>query len=507
MAQLRRTLAVLGVVWLPAAIAGAAQVDEPTLVADRETLIAGVEQIAAPGSPGPLVVTSDEATVIADVRLIDGSRAPVIVAGYDGDGRFVAFGHTDYVRSGVLSQFDTGRLIAKAALWASGDARLRGAPRVGATDPEMVGFFDDLDMDAVHLTGRNWSDDLETLDVVVCGQRDLSPTAVADVRRFLENGGGLLIGGLGWGWMQRNPGREIDEHPCSLILGPAGVFWARGASVRTDVIDIKEELEPELHAGEALEALNAPSDPEDLALWRRLHLRQRDEGERDEMIGRTLLRAMQTIPEGDETLWPRIAALIAMHRGHVIPTAARPIEPVTLEGLTLAVELREARRASPDEMMEHPAARVFPGDVPDDAPRETRELVIDTARPGWHSTGLYAPPGEIVTLTVPEAAVGARLRLRIGCHQDDLDRKPHWVRVPAITRDFPVHDTRLERAWAFGGPIYIDVRRTATSARSTSPSRAPSPCRATCTGSPAPRSGGWSGATTRRRGPSSRPTR
>jgi hypothetical protein len=435
----------------------AASFDEDDLGEQRQRIIAGVQQIAAPGVPGPLVVTSDDAFVVVDAALSGGARAPVVAAGYYGDGRFVAFGHTGYVHSDVIDKFDTDRLMARAALWAANPSRLTGPPRIGATDEGMVRFFDDIEMQGTYLSGPNWIDKIDELDVVVCGQRDINERIAGRLRQFLQDGGGLLVGGLGWGWLQRNPGHEIVEHPCSLVLGPAGVFWAAGSTARAESFPVRRALEPELHAGVALDAIAEPGDSDDVALWRRRNRKPVDEKQREELIGRTLLRALQTVPQDDVTFWPGIAQLIAPHRRNVIPTSDKPVLPITVEGLTLAMELREARRASAQEMLAHPAADVFPGAVPADAPRVTEHLAIDTARPGWHSTGLYAPPGEIVELTVPEQAVGSRLRLRIGCHKDSLNRKPHWNRVPVITREFPVHDSTIARAWAFGGPIYIVV--------------------------------------------------
>jgi hypothetical protein len=122
-------------------------------------------------------------------------------------------------------------------------------------------------------------------------------------------------------------------------------------------------------------------------------------------------------------------------------------------------EITKLMALPPDQVRAVPAAADFPGTPPADAPRVERTVVVDTSIPRWHSTGLYAAPGEIITATVPASATKAKLRLRIGCHKDGLwsEKIPAWKRVPEITRSFEITATLTRAANAFGGPIYIEV--------------------------------------------------
>jgi len=122
-------------------------------------------------------------------------------------------------------------------------------------------------------------------------------------------------------------------------------------------------------------------------------------------------------------------------------------------------EIRTLMALPSDQVRAHPAAADFPGIPPADAPRIGRTVLVDTRVPRWHSTGLYAAPGEMITATVPAGATHAKLRLRIGCHKDLLwaDSIPTWKRVPEITRSFAISETVTRAANAFGGPVYIEV--------------------------------------------------
>ena len=83
----------------------------------------------------------------------------------------------------------------------------------------------------------------------------------------------------------------------------------------------------------------------------------------------------------------------------------------------------------------HPRAKEFPGEVPPEVPRVSQTIEVNPQVRGWHSTGLYAAPGETITVTVPRDATDKGFRLRIGCHSDRL--RDSKRREPAITTSSP----------------------------------------------------------------------
>ncbi len=143
------------------------------------------------------------------------------------------------------------------------------------------------------------------------------------------------------------------------------------------------------------------------------------------------------------------------------PSAKQPWKRAGLEDQFAAYrgQIHKLMVLPPESVRAYPAAVDFPGAPPADAPRVERTVVVDTQVPRWHSTGLYAAPGEIITATVPAGAVGGKLRLRIGCHKDLLwsEKIAAWKRVPEITRNFEITGTVTRAANAFGGPVYIEV--------------------------------------------------
>ena len=73
------------------------------------------------------------------------------------------------------------------------------------------------------------------------------------------------------------------------------------------------------------------------------------------------------------------------------------------------------------------------------------------------TTGLYAAPGEVVTVTLPPIAVDSDTYVLVGAHSDNLWDKSQLHRHPQIVRWWHVDQQYMEVGNAFGGPIYIAI--------------------------------------------------
>ena len=72
-------------------------------------------------------------------------------------------------------------------------------------------------------------------------------------------------------------------------------------------------------------------------------------------------------------------------------------------------------------------------------------------------TGLYAPPGEAVRVTVPAVLVGKEFAIRIGVHSDTLWHLDSWRRFPEISMQRSLTTPVLIINNPFGGLIYLVV--------------------------------------------------
>jgi hypothetical protein len=395
---------------------------EPAWKTHADALRQDVRAIGVAGVPGPLCVLGDDAFPVVIARSA-GRPVPIVAAATFGGGRLVVFGHGGYLGR-VLETADTGRLLRNAVAWAG-----RGK-RVGVLRNKFVKDF----LAAESLEGADWMRRLRGLDVVVADSHRLGDEEIAALHRFVVRGGGLITAGLGWGWRQLNAGKDLaTDHPGNRLCGPMGITWGGGyiQAPGDKRIPVEAPIARMVHAGWALTALESDAQKDrPLAVY-------------------TLARCIADLAPTDPYLRPRLHRLRRKERR--LP----PLDDAAgLAKVLLALDVCENRYLEPGKVRAHPAARLFPGAVPPEAPRVTRKLDVDLTEPRWHSTGLYAPPGEVVTVRAP---TGKKLRVRIGAHTDRLWGKPKWRRAPEVVTVVPLRDVETRVASAFGGLVYVEV--------------------------------------------------
>lgn len=112
----------------------------------------------------------------------------------------------------------------------------------------------------------------------------------------------------------------------------------------------------------------------------------------------------------------------------------------------------------PEKVTAHPKAGDLFGKISPGAARISRQVTIDPKSERWHTTGLYAAPGEVVVVTVPEPWRNRGLKVRISGHTDRIPLKNKLVRLPEPpSRSFAVTGAETLLASAFGGAVYIDT--------------------------------------------------
>lgn len=389
-----------------------------TLADDASVLRSGVTQIAAPGLPGSLCVFGPSAFAVAAGK--SGKfLEPVVAASKWGSGRLVAFGHTGYFDGEALGTADTGKFLTNAVRWAGG----RPDVTVGVRkSPQLLAYFRTQRVAASNLTGWNA---LKTVNVLCTPVDDLTDADVKVLMAFVKNGGGIVAVETGWGWLQLHPNQTLATHGGSKLFAPTGIVWTDGTLDKTSTLGFSVTDAPSklLNASDALAAVLSNSS--------------------DAQAMHTLTAA-RALPSNDKLLRPKLAAV----RHSDAPNLARLRE--TLETI-------DAANASIGKLKASPLAANFPGDISRDAPRVTKVLTIDTSVPDWHSTGLYAAPGEKIDIDAPPSLVKAGFAVRIGAHTDALWNLPKWERAPEISRVFPVNAPKMVVANAFGGLIYVVV--------------------------------------------------
>lgn len=403
--------------------------------ADVSQLTAGVKTIEGGGSPGPLCALGSEAFPLVLGGAGRGVRLPVVAATRMGAGRVVAYGHGSFLSGESLAKGDSGRFLINAIGWVS-PARPLGKVAVFGNSGA-ANYLRSRGLNPVEFPRKELANHLDGNSVVIADCGDWSSSEISAVQTWVAKGGGLITASLGWGWMQVHHTSSLDAHPGNLLLGSAGLIWADG-TLDGPYTAIPAPM-PLAQASETLSALESGSS---LA-----------KADAVQALG-TITSAMNALPENDGVLLPRLRRLVSERTLSLPATEGDP-----LNRLAVAFDTHRATHLPPRQIAASPLAENFPGPVPGSAKRVEKTIVIDTAIPRWHSTGLYAPPGELITIQAPDSVAKAGLRVRINAHTDQLWDHPKWDRSPQISRSFLVDHATTEAANAFGGLIYIDVPR------------------------------------------------
>jgi hypothetical protein len=407
---------------------------------NRARLVEGVREVAAPGSPGSLVVFAPTASAIVVGKSDGDSEVAVIASARLGKGRIVAFAHDGYFGEGTLKLADTGKLLLNALHWASVD---KAKPRVGLIDGHDLRSLVEQQGFTAQRTTADAS--LQPYDVIVLTPYRVTPDQARRVRSFIESGGGLLAAATGWGWQQGSK-KPMAEFPGNLLLAGSGLAWTDGFAGRTSPngYTAGREISPLVNAELALTHVKAGGEasPKDLATAL-------------ENIRLTL----RTLPASEHRFRAETNVVLqGLQRLDLVPSKRKPVSVKDpLRRFAVGLETAIAHDTPTAEVTALAAASHFPGAVPDKAPRGEHIVKIDTAVPGWHSLGLYAAPGEKISVTVPKTALPLNLVAQIGSHTDHLWHLDSWERIPQLVRRFSITDVHTTAASAFGGLIYIDA--------------------------------------------------
>ncbi len=378
---------------------------------------------------------------------------PIVAAARFGKGRVVAL-----AEKGLLGDVsgsavhDDEQFLANAITWVLGGRPHGDRKRIRII--QLPGMAEHLQAEGYTAAQSDSSWNTSNCDVIVAAVDTVSPAQAANLRKFLQHGGGLILAGSVSHWENQNTdGGTIEEYPGNAILAPVGILWtdvnvggnADGAYVA------RQEIPPTASATPALEVIRALREGTTVSA-----------AELDQ-ASRVLMTTAGIVRADDQLFLPLLRKSMQGFRPDHYPSATNPVAKADLlTRLAFALDRRSLDVADPEKMNAYPSAAEFPGAVPSAAQPVTRNIQVDTSHPRWHSTGLYAAPGQVVDVDVPSSTVDHGFRLRIGAHTDTLWHLDRWERFPDISLVFPIRGEHVRAANPFGGLVYIEVPEKTT---------------------------------------------
>lgn len=414
------------------------------------SILSGVHTVVAPGTPGALAVWGPNAFAIVAGKA-DDSLAPVAAGATLDRAHLIALAHTGMLDIDSLDTGDTGAFLRNALRWCTpaGQSGAARPARVGLLNCKLGPLVTKLGWTPVPLKPADVRAGLaERIDILCVVGAQLTTIQERAIDEFIVAGGGVIAAQTAWAWHPR-PARPLADNPLNRLFARAGIAWTSGTTERTAAGGFTID-----HA--TLAPLNASNALDELISEKRHAPKP---GAHSRQLARVATETARILPPADTLLRPRLAALLAARDAAAVPSPQHPLRldrPV--DRVLVAFESADLERLDAAGTRAHPSAAAFPGAAPADAPRVERTVSIDPTIPDWHSTGLYAPPGEPITVRVPGGA-SLGLSVRIGCHKDALWRLSKWERMPEITRAWALNAESTTVASPFGGPVYIVVHR------------------------------------------------
>lgn len=412
----------------------------------------GVTQIKLPGLVGTLSVYGPDAFTVVAADIDDGDLAAVVAVGTYGKGRIVCTGHPGYLSVDATKEAETGRLMNNLLLWA---ARIEPKPakplRIVLLDnKQLADALNTAGYRATSVVAGQLGESLGSCDVLLARPSKIPRKDISKIADFVKKGGGLMMADAGWIWngYDAQAGETlVRDFAGNQLARLAGIAWASPTVKGQDrMIPVGSELPSLVNAPAALAYLkdHPKADKKD---------RERQQA------GKTLELAISAISSQDKLFLPELQKVCeAAGAGKAIPAPAKPIkEADVFARLHVGMETTRAQQTTAESPFASPFAATFPGAIPISAKPASTQIKIDPRQPRWHSTGLYAPPGAVIEVTVPATATNKKISVRIGCHTDSLWAKNEWKRAPEIARNFPLTAPVTKATSAFGGLIYIDV--------------------------------------------------
>jgi hypothetical protein len=419
-----------------------AQVPQALVNAERAKLLDGVQSLPKIGTPGPVGIWGQLAFPVLAGPDKDGVELAVAAAAAHGAGRVILFGQNGYLSGNTGG--DHTRFLENCVKWASNKDKPRIGSR-GVRDSALPALgFKVGELAAVDKTN------LSRHDVVILNIQGItSGEEGAALMDFVNGGGGLICGMTGWAFGQTSGGKDLAlSHGVNQALMAAGLaITDMSAFDQLPAFEARAELPPLMNAAQAVIAIK--QQREGVA-------QMTPEQSRQAMNAIQIALAGQP-PERSQLRSAVLSALGPAGADIPLPSATAPLadDRHAAARLRLGMETRVLRLAAAGDIEPHPSHAEFPGKIPDNAPRVSGGVAVNPAIPGWHSTGLYAGAGEVITVTIPEHAANKGFAVRIGCHSDTLYHLDKWRRAPDITRSDTLATVTTRAASAFGGLIYI----------------------------------------------------
>jgi hypothetical protein len=436
---------------------------------DKAVLLQGVGKLPLPLEPDVLYTTvtvneQPEIILTAEIypeNLAESSQLIALSSSRLGKGKLLVFGSGAYLRPPLLQEVAVQKLLANCLAWGSGARPKR--VQVWGGDDALATFL--ARQAGTKLMGTAAALD-PTASVLVLSQEVADTVVLRRIGQFVRRGGTLLYAPPPPHDGQRQQAQEVATANLNQLLLKAGLQ-------QTSYLNARYSHRGFLSAGpvpsylgikNVLKSIRANSYPASPL-------------QGGYVFSYTLERTL-AVNAANAPIVQQLKQVVRYRPDSlIVPTAATPVRQgkggTYVAYLVQQSLLRKQLHNQPRPTYVAPAAATFPGAVPATAARLTTELVLPVRvgsngilepepvyrRP--HSTGLYVPAGERVTVYLGGQDTLRRLEAQVGVHSDELTHLPIFTREAFdLTSTFELKRAHTEIYSPYGGLLLLNIPDT-----------------------------------------------
>lgn len=394
----------------------------------------------------------------ASMSLLNEETFPILAGDNDGinrahvagveweNGRIVAFSHTSFYLNDLPngSDNDNVKLFINSLNW----VRRNSGIKIGSlSEKQIENVLVEHGYEIHVLSEVNFNNLtlLEQFDVLVVSSNN---PGLTNLRTYVRNGGGLLIGVTGW----TSDPNEMESFWGNVLLQDTGIFYLRSYSYGKQNCNGLGDGTCFNTSMEFLQDTNA------YLVWQYLKEFSFDHRMPRKRLTQMMEILLDRLRDGpnNETLSDEVKA----HQFPSVPIIPKETAPVTQENEKDFIIAHKYRTilfnliGATDNIPLYPAAEAFPGASV--STERVQETVNIDGSVSWLSTGLYAQPGDEIKIRALDAhSCVFNVEVQIGVHSDILERVDSWKRCPDIVFQNKLKNCTATIANPFGGPIYI----------------------------------------------------
>lgn len=442
----------------------------------RKILLNKVDSIPMPADDyiSTFFTTNGRADVVA-VTLPDGflpAKSTAIVASTLGKGKVLALGGAAYLRLPMLADKNIEQLLGNALKWAgNGKTSLKVAVADAAVNPQLTAF-----LKTQHVTtyiAKKLALTPHT-DVLILTTDIKDSLQSKKIEKFVTNGGTLIFGSPYSDIYRDITSKKGGPHsPNSYVALLMNDFLTKAGMFNIYQLQKRSRVN---------KSLAIDSIPNYLYLEKSLPLLLKpDSTDFDNALKNYFLKPQLEIALYANGVNSATIASIKKYF-HVpdtlpTPTVLKPVHYTTAEEKN-AAKIYYILYNKKQDFDEHPFAKAqgyetFPGDVLKNAQRVTKtvDIPVMVGRQGLpdmpsvyyrpHSTGLYVPAGEKVTIIITSKDLKEHLKAQIGVHDDDVTHLDEVRRLPVnMVKTFELSREKTEVYSPYGGLLLINIGDT-----------------------------------------------